>query len=93
MATYIFRTQAFYEPNEDSIFEEQTWDYSDNAKDAVCDSDLHELTEEGERELDWWNECRRMNLYQRNHCFGFRSESQEQMWDKLTNIKNEYIKY
>lgn len=93
MATYIGRTKAYYEYDEDSLYEPVTWEQSDIKDDPELVGEVHELTEDGVRELEWWLECKRMNQYQRTHCFGYRSENQEQMWEKLTDIKNGYIVY
>lgn len=91
MATYIGRTSAYYEEEEDSLYVPDYWTWSEDKDDKEFAGDVYELTDEGAAELEYWNECRRMNAYQRNHCFGFRNETREQMWEKLTDLKNGFI--
>lgn len=88
---YIGRTAAYYDDDDDSVFAPDYWTYSEDKDDKDFAGEVHELTEEGAAELEWWCECKRMNQYQRNHCFGYRNENAEQMWEKLTNPENGYI--
>lgn len=89
---YIGRTHAYYEDEDDSVFTPEYWTYSSDPDDGNFAGEVHELTLEGESELNWWLECRRMNEWQRNHSFGVRSESPAQMWNILTDPEFGYSK-
>lgn len=90
---FIGRTETYYNEDENCLYTPEYWTYSDSREDSEFSTHgpVYELTEEGKRELDWMLECRRMNEYQRRHCFGYRNNSSEEMWEILTNPKNEYI--
>lgn len=80
---FIGRTNAYYEPNEDSLYIEDTWTWSEDKDDKEFVDEVYELNEDGINELDWWLRCRRMNAYERNHSFNPDMRNMEQVWESL----------
>lgn len=80
---FIGRTSAFYEPDEDSFYVEDTWTWSEDENDKDFVGDAYELDDDGVKELEWWLQCRRMNQYERNHSFNPDLRNQEQVWNSL----------
>lgn len=89
---YIGRTHAYYDVEDDAVIVPDDWTYSSDPEDGNFAGEVHELTYDGELELEWWLECRRMNQWQRNNSFGVSDESPAQMWDILTDPANGYSK-
>lgn len=83
---YIGRTNAYYEPVEESLYIEDTWTWSEDPIDKDFAGEVYELNEEGISELNWWLRCRRMNAYERAHSWNPDTRGIEQVWDSL--IKN-----
>lgn len=80
---FIGRTNAYYEPNDDSLYVEDTWTWSEDENDKDFVGDVYELNEDGAKELEWWLRCKRMNEYERNHSFNPDLRNQEKVWDSL----------
>ena len=80
---YIARTQAYFEGDDENIYTPDYWTYSEDADDKEFAGEVYCLDEEGDRTLDWWLTCRRMNLYERNHSFNVDNRNQEEIWDEL----------
>lgn len=80
---FIGRTNAYYEPNEDSLYVEDTWTWSEDSDDRGFASEVYELNDEAKSELEWWLESQRMNLWQRNHSFNPDCRSSEEVWESL----------
>lgn len=80
---YIARTREYFEGDDDSVFTPDYWTYSEDADDTDFAGDVYQLNEDGERILDWWLRCRRMNEYERKHAFNPDCRSAEDMWEEL----------
>lgn len=82
---YVGRIASYYD-DEDNMYDDWTWTYSDDINDDDFVGEVYELTPEDSRELDYWLRCRRMNDYQRQHSFNPRTQGTEEMYVYL--IKN-----
>ena len=80
---YIGRTMEYYEPDEDSMFVNDLWTYSEDADDKDFAGEVHELSEEAAKELDWWLRCRRMNEWERRNSFNPDMRGPESVWNSL----------
>ena len=80
---FIGRTTSYYETNEDVVFVEDTWTWSEDEDDKDFAGEIYELNDVGVSELDWWIRCRQMNQYVINHSFNVDSRNQEQLWSSL----------
>lgn len=66
---YVGRIASYYDEDDDNMYVDWTWTYSDDMNDDDFVGEVYELTPEDSRELDYWLRCRRMNDYQRQHSF------------------------
>jgi hypothetical protein len=83
---YVGRIASYYDEDDDNMYVDWTWTYSDDMNDDDFVGEVYELTPEDSRELDYWLRCRRMNDYQRQHSFNPRTQGTEEMYAYL--IKN-----
>ena len=83
---YVGRTADYYNEDDDSLYSDWGWTYSDDINDKDFVDEVYEITAEDSRELDYWLRCQRMNEYQRNHAFNYRTARPEEMYQYL--IKN-----
>ena len=88
---YIARTKAFFEGDDENLFIPDYWTYSEDTDDEDFAGDVYLLNEEGERILNWWLRCRRMNLYQRNHSFNVDNRTAKEIWDELMKYSRKII--
>lgn len=84
---YIARTHDYFNYDEEKypVYAPDFWTYSEDANDDDFADTVYELNDEGERILDWWLRCRRMNEWERCHSFNCDRRSPEEIWEVLTN--------
>lgn len=85
---YIGRTEAYYDYENESMYADDDWTYSEDRNDPDFAGEVYRLTPDGISALQWWLNCRRSNEWQRQHTFGHDSRSSSEMWDYLTDPKN-----
>lgn len=87
--TYISRNKEYFEDDEERIFLPDMFTYSEDIDDEdFYDDEIYYLTGEGQKVLDWWLVCRRMNEYERQNSFNVDNRTSGELWADLTNLDN-----
>ena len=81
--TYIGRTEAYYNEDDDYVFTPDLWTYDNNPNSKDFAGEVFRLNDEGKRELNWWIRCQRFNGYQRKNAFNPNTNSPEEEWETL----------